>query len=499
MTLSCCHWYSEGCLIMMMRLTNRAVITAAALIVLAAPAIPAASAAARPDQTYINWTSYLNGLEHTSYQSAATSITPATAPSLTQAWKWKVPKGTMSGSPAPALYSSPTVYDGTIYIGADTGNFYAISESTGTVLWSDFLGFVPHLTCTGSRGISDTATVEADPNTGVLTVYVSGGNGYLYALNASTGATIWQSVIALPSPTQNNYYDWSSPTVANGHVYIGVSSQCNKPSVRGGLKQYDQTTGALQNFFQTGTKTSKYGASIWSSASVDPSGNVFISTGNAEEGLGQSIVELNGSTLANEGYWTLPVSQRIDHDSDFGGSTTIWTATLSGTPTEMVGACNKNGTYYAFQADDLAAGPVWQDALGAGSTSPPICAAAGVYDGTNLYLSGPPTTIGGTSYGGSVEAVNPATGAVLWQTGLGGTPIGTPSLDGGGVLAVETFSTAGDYLLNASTGAILSHLATGVEWGQPVYADKYLLIPTQGKGLWAMTNASTTARRRGSA
>jgi len=468
---------------------NRAVITGAVLAILAAPTIPAASAVARPDQAYINWSSYLNGLQHSSYQAGATSITKAKAASLTMAWKWKVPKGTMTGQPAAALYSSPTVYDGTVYIGADTGEFYAIDESTGTTIWSDFLGYVPKLTC-GARGISDTATVATDPSTGVLTVYVSGGNGYLYALNAATGATIWQSVIALPSTTKNDYYDWASPTVANGHIYIGVSSQCNDPNIYGGLKEYDQTTGAQQHFWKTQTANSKFGASIWSTASVDPAGNVYTGTGGGQ-GKAETIAQLNGTTLAEQDHWQVPASQRVGYDSDFGGSSLIFTAKLNGTPTEMIGDCNKNGIYYALRADDLSAGPVWEDALGAGSTNPPICAAAGIWNGAQLFLAGPPTTIGDTSYQGSIEKVNPATGAVIWETGLAGPPIGTPSLDGSGVIAVETYSSAGDYLINATTGAILTHLATGTEWGQPVFADNYLLIPTQGKGLWAMTVSTT--------
>jgi hypothetical protein len=278
--------------------------------------------------------------------------------------------------------------------------------------------------------------------------------------------------------------------VANGHIYIGVSSQCNDPNVRGGLKEYDQTTGALENFWQTGTAHTKYGASIWTSASVDPSGNVFTSTGNGA-GQGQSVVELNGSTLKKKSAWMLPRSEWVGHDSDFGSSTTIWTADIGGTSTEMVGSCNKNGKYYAFSADDLAAGPVWSDDLGTGSTHPPICAAAAIWDGTNLYLAGPPVTLGGVYYEGSIEAVNPATGVPIWQTGLNGPPIGSPSEDGSGVIAVETYTpSAGTYLIDAATGAILADLACGTEWGQPVWADNYLLIPTQGKGLWAMTNPS---------
>jgi outer membrane protein assembly factor BamB len=478
---------------------NRAVTAAAAVALLAATAIPAAasaSAAAHPDQSYINWPGYLNGVQHSSYNAAATSITTTSATSLVKAWTWHGAAATMTGQPGPSIYSSPTVYDGVIYIGTDTGDFYAINESTGTNIWSDFLGFVPKLTCPDARGVSDTAWVGTDPNTGVLTVYVSGGNGYLYALNAATGATIWQSVIELPSPTQNNYYDWASPTVANGHVYIGLSSQCNAPNVRGGLNEYNQTTGALQHSFQTGTPTSKFGASIWASSTVDSAGNVYITTGN-DEGQDDSVIRLNGNTLGETAHWKLPLDQQIGHDSDFGGSNTLWTATLNGTPTEMVGDCNKNGTYYAFNAADINAGPVWQDDLGAGSTHPPICAAAAVYNGTNLWLSGPPTTIDGTSYAGSIEEVDPATGTPIWQTGLGGSPIGTPSLDGSGVLAVQTYSkSAGFYLINSATGAVIAHLATGVEWGQPVFADNYLLIPTQGKGLWAMTNAGSVPSRR---
>ena len=44
-------------------------------------------------------------------------------------------------------------------------------------------------------------------------------------------------------------------------------------------------------------------------------------------------------------------------DSDFGGSPTVFSATLDGIPTDMVGACNKDGFYYAWKLDDLHDGP----------------------------------------------------------------------------------------------------------------------------------------------
>ena len=67
----------------------------------------------------------------------------------------------------------------------------------------------------------------------------------------------------------------------------------------------------------------------------------------------------------------------------------------------MVGACNKNGIYYAFQQNNLAAGPVWQDQLangyGTGPNPEGQCDAAAIWDGTNLIEGGGNgTTINGT-------------------------------------------------------------------------------------------------------
>ena len=136
--------------------------------------------------------------------------------------------------------------NGVVYIGSEEGNFYAISEATRTVLWSRFLGVVPITTCGkgGEQGIISTATVATDPSTGVLTAYVNAPDGYLYALDAATGAVEWRGLVGIPSTTVNDYYAWGSPLVANGSVYIGISSQCDNPLVPAGLLEFNQATGA---------------------------------------------------------------------------------------------------------------------------------------------------------------------------------------------------------------------------------------------------------------
>src|SRR5215475_9062762 len=313
-------------------------------VLAAATGATAATPASR--KVFINWGGYLKGPGHSSKNAAATAISPAKVAGLSRAWTWKPAGPTMPGQPS-GLLASPTVVSGRIYIGANTGVFYALNEATGHVIWHRFLGFVPTLTC-GRLGIVATATVARDPVTKVRTVYVAGGNGYLYALNAATGKVAWHSVIAIPSKTVSDYYDWSSPTLAHSRIYVGVTSNCDKPLVAGGLKEYDQATGHLIAFYHTfpGHTTAP---SIWSSAAVNgTAGTVFVTTGNGPGGDSVSIVRLAASGLARQDAWQIPTGQR-GPDSDFGGSPTLFSAKLAGVPTPMVGACNKNGTYYAWR------------------------------------------------------------------------------------------------------------------------------------------------------
>jgi polyvinyl alcohol dehydrogenase (cytochrome) len=443
----------------------------------------ATAAASASRKVFVNWGGYLKGPAHSSKNAAATAISPAKVPGLTRAWTWKPAGPTMPGQPS-GLLASPTVVAGRIYIGANTGVFYALDEATGHVIWHRFLGFVPTLTC-GHLGIVATATVAKDPVTKVRTVYVAGGNGYLYALNAATGKVTWRSVIAIPSKSVSDYYDWSSPTLAHNRIYVGVTSNCDRPLVAGGLKEYNQATGNLVAFYRTypGHTTAP---SIWSSAAVNAAaGTVFVTTGNGPGGDSVSIVRLAAKGLARQDAWKVPAGQH-GSDSDFGGSPTLFSAQLAGVPTAMVGACNKNGTYYAWRQGDLQAGPVWQQTVGALYTSGPQCDAAAVWDGTNLFVAGNQTIINGQTFAGSVRMVDPATGAYIWQRGLAAAPIGTPTLDGAGVLAVTEYAKTGQLvLIKAATGSVLRTIPTGPEFGQPVFADHFMLVPTQNNGLWA--------------
>jgi outer membrane protein assembly factor BamB len=449
---------------------------AAAAVALAEVAGPASAV------TTYDWPAYLAGPAHWSYNATQTAITPASASKLVLKWHFAGDQPTLAGQPSAAFISSPVVADGAVFIGSNAGWFYKLKASSGAVLARVFIGYRPRLTCE-PRGFAATATVAADPSDGRDTVYIAAPDGFLYAFRASDLSVKWRSVIAIPSAAVSDYYDWSSPTVANGKIYVGVSSACDKPLIRGGVAGYDQATGKRFARFYS-VPRGDVGGSVWSSVAVDAQGFVYATTGNPQSGLSQpyyseSIVKLDPRTLQPVGAFTVPRSQRTG-DGDFGGSPTIFGP--------YVGACNKNGIYYALSRSTMTV--AWQRRLGArsSSTTPAQCSSEAIYDGKHLFFGGPATTIKGVSYRGSIRQLNPATGGFVWQTGLPDGVIGGPTMDGGGVIAVGTYDKSAVpnavYLVSAATGTIIRRLIIGYDFAQSTFAVSRLFT-AKGTGVYA--------------
>jgi outer membrane protein assembly factor BamB len=420
-----------------------------------------------------NWPAYLGGSLHSSVNAAERVITPASAKRLVLKWHFVGDPPTLRNQPPAGYQSSPTVYDGAVYIGSATGWFYKLNALTGAVQAKRYIGFIPGRTCGKiGAGFVDTATVAVDKATGQPMVYVGGANSVMFAMYASNLKVKWRSVIAVPSKVVSDYYQWSSPTVADGRIYIGTSSHCGKPQVPGGLVSFNQATGArIARFYSM--RAPALGGSVWSSAAVGGAGDVYISTGNPETKQGDparsdAIVQLSPKTLRPLASFSVPRSQVIS-DGDFGSSPTLFG--------RYVGACNKNGIYYALDRVKLRL--AWWKGVGAPYNAKGgfgRCVSAAAYDGKHLYLGTNRVHVGGRSYDGSITELDPATGRRIWVTGLPNAVLGTPSLDGAGVLAVGTYDFTATpnavYLVNAATGRIIRTLLTGgTDFAQNVFAD----------------------------
>jgi outer membrane protein assembly factor BamB/regulation of enolase protein 1 (concanavalin A-like superfamily) len=381
--------------------------------------------------------------------SGSTSISKGQAPYLTKLWSYS------TGGP---IASQPAIVNGVAYVGSWDGYEYALNAATGALIWKRFLG-----TTTGNSDcnppqawVSSAATVR----NGV--VYVGGGDSYWYALNASTGSVLWR-VYTGDNSASGGHYNWSSPLIVNGYAYIGVASLGDCPLVQGQLLQVNLSTHQVVNTLDL-VPTGSQGGGIWTSPAYDPNLNeIFTVTGTEtsdSETYAQAVVGINASSLSVVDYWHLPENQAVA-DSDWTTSTGLYTA-ANGTP--MLVTTNKNGYTYGFNRKDLAAGPVWQHQTAIGNDCA-VCgystvSSAAIANGT-VFQAGGVTTINGVGYGGSVQALNGTSGAVVWQHPEAGPVIGAITYLNGMVIAG---AGSGVEVLDASNGHRLYSYDTGTGW-----------------------------------
>jgi polyvinyl alcohol dehydrogenase (cytochrome) len=445
--------------------------------------------------TSTDWTGYLHGPAHSSAAFNDTAITPANVPALRPLWTFTAGPPTQAGAPGPRFDASATVAGGRVFIGSRTGIEYALNASTGAVVWKRQLDWGSNAVCT-AKGITGTATVAPDPVTGVSTVYAAGAH-YLYALDAATGAQRWRTAIGpATADGEARWYNWSSPTVVGGRIYMGLAANCDDNKVRGGVVQLNQHTGARTHTYYA-VPAGVVGPSVWSSMAGDGT-SVWVTTGNPDPSSTQvydafSIVRLSAATLVKQEKWT--TSTPIADDLDFGSSPTFFNATIGGTATNLIGACNKNGIYYAWRRNSLASGPVWQRQVGqVGGTGTGACITAAAFDGPSrmLFVAANQTTIGGVAVQGSVRALDPATGAVRWERPLACLPNGSPTLNATThVLAVPMYGCLGSdrpgvALFDARTGSPLRTITTpGKVFAQPVFAGGRLFVADESGVLTA--------------
>ena len=392
------------------------------LVVTGALRVPSSRA-----QSAGSWTTYQFDNARSGFNASETIINPTSARNLKL--KWTATTSGCSGSPGGPtdISTQPVVAQDLqlIFWGSWDGCEHATNLS-GQQVWATFIGQINSPACgfPSTVGVASTATLTTVTIGGTSTpvVLVGGGDANFYALDAQTGAVIWKTLLG----PQTGSFLWSSPTVYNGSVYEGLSSQLDCPLVQGQFFQLDAATGTIQNSFNV-VPSGCIGGSVWGSPTIDESaGTLYLTTGNhgrcpQVESYSVALVELSLSNLAFIGSWQVPKVQQVS-DSDFGDTPTLFQATIGGQLQSLVGAMNKNGQLYAFVRGNLSSGPVWQATISTKPGGAPNDAPR-AWDGSTLYVGGSDPTISGTNCtgkGAGLMALNPATGAFLWQKCLVG-------------------------------------------------------------------------------
>jgi polyvinyl alcohol dehydrogenase (cytochrome) len=347
--------------------------------------------------------------------------------------------------------ATATVVDGVAYVPDWGGKLWAIDTKTGKAIWSDDIGQL-----TGESGAaSRSSPTYAD---GML-VFGTGnlmteglGTAYEIAVDAKTGKVVWKTAVD-PDPVT---IVTGGATIDNGVVYVGLSSKTEHttvpPKFRGSVLALDLKTGKI--LWKTYMVPEGFnGAAVWSTQpAIDhKTGLVFVTTGNSysvpagycvnpgdtnckalpDDNHIESIVALDMKTgkiawayhTSRADTWTM-THPNASPDYDFGDGAHLFTTMIDGKPTDVVGAGQKSGMYYAL--DPATGKEIWTTEAGPGGVLGGIEWGTAT-DGKRIYAaitngshkSYTYTTHDGqkkTTTGGLFVALDAATGKIVWQT-----------------------------------------------------------------------------------
>ncbi len=339
-----------------------------------------------------DWAQFHYSPDHKGFNPYETVLSPDTVGNLGLRWSYQTgdpgPRNNLLPC-SPAVVANGVVYVAEYYFSEVYYNgfsyVYALNATTGALLWNyedyDF-GFFWSSSLAVANGV----------------VYVGGEDGYFYAMDATTGALLWHY--------RND--SRSSPAVADGVVYTVSSANT--------LSALNASTGALLWEYGLGPSSGYHGD--LSSPAV---ANGVVYVGSEDNNL-YALNAGNGALL-----WQYTT----------GGPIYSSPAVANG----VVYVGSDDGNVYALDASTGAL--LWQYMTGGPiSQSSPAVANGVVYVGSrddNLY------------------ALNAISGALLWKYAIGGVPfydVPTPAVANGVVYV-------GRWALNASTGAVLWQYGTG--------------------------------------
>jgi polyvinyl alcohol dehydrogenase (cytochrome) len=457
------------------------------------------------------WNSSGGDRQNTRSQQSEHTLSPANVSGL--AVKWAL---TTHGD----VSATPAVDVDTVYVPDWAGYVYAVSKLTGVVKWSVKLSDITGVA--GDKARATPAITDDKIIFGTQGAILAGGGsgGKVVALNKATGAVVWIT----QAEAHFAAIITQSATVFDGRVYVGVASQEEalaafvpgyQLTFRGSMLALDAATGQI--IWKTYMAPTGYtGNAVWgSSPAIDVRrGQLYIATGNnysvpqpvldCVTAAGSDAIAKAACLPANDFFdsilaldlrigavrwatraipydaWTVDCipffgdgdlcPSPAGPDFDFGQGPALFK--VKNTASELVGAGQKSGQYWALKPDTGAV--VWVTQTGPGGTAGGLQWGSAV-DGTRVFVSNPNsnsipwTPLGSSSTTkGGWSALDAATGQILWQkvdpnfgAGFGGGPSGPVSTANGVVFGCSLDALGYMYALNAGTGAQLWSFASG--------------------------------------
>jgi outer membrane protein assembly factor BamB len=437
-------------------------------------------------------------------------ISAANVSELREAWAFKLTGAAATGvSYTGSMTAPPVVQNGVVYIQDQYANVYAVALATGKLKWRYQVG-IAEKSGPGPDGVAVTGGA----------VYGTSSNT-VFALNATTGKTIWVDSNLLNSG-QGSFE--IQPQVADGRVYV-ASAYGSGPG--GGLiLALNASNGAVLWKFNTviGQETAVQALGVGSGGAWEPplvgsDGSVTFGIGNPYVTIGQAIahpsrdlytdsaVNLDAATGKLRWYYQAVPNDFADHDLQASPIS----ASIGGVPVIIAGG--KVGIVYALNAQTGAL--LWKTPVGkhnghdndsllllehqltikypytvepgslGGILSNMSVADGSVYVATidlPIAWTGPNVADGNKGAGpesGEIEALSLATGKVEWDTKVSTLPLGAATVSND--LVFTTLYTGTLIALNRATGAIVYSQKLPTSTNAPIAVfGNTVLVPAGG-------------------
>ena len=365
----------------------------------------------------------------------------ASAVTLTKSWT-----STVSNL---QIGAAPVVGDTLVFVGTAAGDFKAIDKASGKVVWSQpvkvtSLDAPDPPKCVLPLGVSSRAVLWRG------NVYVAGADASVYAFNQSTGEKLWSRDL---SQSMAGAYIWANLLLVGDALYVGIGSAPGQEAVAGTLVRIDLSDSSnvqTIRFMQGGE-----GAEVRLDPLYDASSqSIFVATGpgmqDPDNGLwGNSLLALDPLTLAIKASYLLPA---LRPDAVWSGAPTLF-SDLNGTT--FVTASTKSGDLHVLAAADLSEAWTLPIAIGC------VCAHCGcgsistpAFDSAILYIGSGTVNVDFDDKG-TVFALDPNAGSLLWAVTLPGVVFGPVSVYND---AVVVSTTQGMVLLDRGAGTVLRSL-----------------------------------------
>jgi outer membrane protein assembly factor BamB len=356
-----------------------------------------------------------------------------------------------------AVYGSPIINNGVIYVGTEGGSVYAFNAA-GTMKWRTHVANPVRLSDLATRGatcgnidpLGITGTPVYDPATGrvfaVAETLVNGAVQHqLVSINATTGQIVGRRAVVPPRGNPAAHQQRGALALISGHVIVvpfgGLAGDCG--DYIGSVVTTRTDLSGPQGSYAIPTSRE---AGMWTppGPTVLPDGSLLVADGNGASTAGaydgsDSVVHLSASLRVLDLF--APASWAADNAADLD----LGSAGPALTSNGYVVQSGKRGIVYVLRVGHLGG-------IGGQVSSAAGCAAFGgaAVSGTAVFLP--------CSDGVRRADVNAAGGITLgWQApGISGAPVIY-----GNALVVPAPNSGRLYLLDPSNGGIRSSVAVG--------------------------------------